>query len=257
LSEEIAVPDAAELAKADEELAAAAIAGIKKEDLRVPMIKVGQQLTAEVASGNAESGDFIYGLTGESYGNEIDFVIVHAYKGRLYSTDDQTYVADGDVAPDSWPDEFAGKPFADIPQAEEQHKAQANAGGKWGSGPEIQSTHNFIGFVVSDPGLPARLSLKGTSTRAAEKINTLISFTGKAPWANQVHLKTLLKTNTRDQPYYVVEATQGEQNDAATVAKAQELARQVQAAARIATAGSEDDDPKPKAKGKPKGGVDL
>lgn len=255
-------PSAEELAKRDEALVSGALANIDAGELQLPRLKVGQQGTTEVADGKAKSGDFINSVTGKSYGDETEFITVYYYKGRLFADDasGQTYSAhDQDVAPDNWPDQFAGKPFKDIPEAEEQHKARANDPDddfQWGSGPEIQTTHNFIGFIPGE-ALPVRLSLKGTSTPAADKIKTLMNFAGKSPWASSVKLATKLKGDK--QPYYVVTATLGEQSTPDLIAQAQDLAQQVQDAEKITSAdGDEDDTPaKPGKAETPKGGVDL
>ena len=263
MSKEIAeTPDAAELAAVDEQLAAGALKNIDSADLQLPRLKVGQSGTTEVKAGDAKAGDFVNGVTGKSYGDETEFVAVYYYKGRLLSDDNsgQTYSAhDTDVAPDNWPDEYAGKSFKDIPQAEEQHKAAANDPDNdavWGSGPLIQTTHNFVGFIPGEE-LPVRLSLKGTSTRAADKIKTLMSFAGKSPWANAIRLSTQLKGDK--QTYYVVEATLGSQSTPELVAQAQAVAQQVQAAQSISSADGDEDDAAPAKKRPetPMGGVDL
>lgn len=219
-------PSAAELEKQDAELSQQALGNIDRTSLKLPMIVITQQLTAEVTDREIESGRWLNKVTGEDFGEDIEFVPAYYYKGRFYSPKDEerTYNADGPVAPDNWPDEFAGKNFADIPQAEEQHKAQANAeGGEWGSGPAIQTTHNFIGYLTQYPGIPVRISLKSTSSSAAEKINNIALFAGSY-WSNVFNLSVAGRRNKKDQPYFVCTVRKGDQTDNDQRALAREIA---------------------------------
>ena len=223
-----------ELTQREENLAAGALAAVDKTKLTFPVIKLTQQLTKEVASGDVESGHFLNTLTERDYGESVDLVISHYYKGRFYSPkgEDNTWVANGPAAPSSWPEKYADKPFADIPDAEENFKARVNAGEiPWGSGPPITTTHNYIGFVPDEPELPVRLSLMRTSAPAADKINTLLLFGGGTPWSKVIRLETKLKTDKQDRPFYVVQASQAGPTDAeqrATASDYAELAQQRQ-----------------------------
>lgn len=251
----------AELAQREEELVAGALAGIDSEDLALPVLKVTQQLSGEVTRGDAESGQFVNSITGDVYGDSVDFVVVHYFKGRFYAPEDEerVYVAQGEIAPSNWPDGLAGKRFADLPLAEEQWKARSNDPDddqEWGSGPPIQTTRNFIGFVTEDPDTPVRLSLKGSSTPAAKKIETIMRF-GGAPWRQTIKLTTDSRENKRKQPYFVVVARKGEPTDAPTREKALELA-QIAQEAEFKLVGDEADEGKgAKRSEKPKGGIDV
>lgn len=221
------VPSAAELEKQDAELAQAALANIDRSAVSVPMIVLTQQLTKEVENREIESGRWLNKVTGEDLGDEISLVIGYYYVGRFYSPkdQDQTYNAQGPVAPANWPSEFAGKHFADIPQAEEQHKAAANDPdnpAEWGSGPEIETTHNFIGFLPEYPDVPVRVSLKSTSAPTAQKVNDIATF-ASSYWLNTFDLGIVKKTNKRDQPYFVATARKGEQTTPEQRAAAREV----------------------------------
>lgn len=220
-------PTAAELEKRDDELNQRALANIDKSDLSLPMVVLTQQLTVEVTDGEIESGRWLNKVTGEDLGDEIQFVVGYYYKGRFYSPDDEdrSYNASGPVAPDNWPSEFAGKNFADIPQAEEQHKARANDPEddfKWGHGPEIETTHNFIGFLVEYPGVAVRISLKSTSSAAAEKINNIATFAGSY-WLNAFKFGAAKRENAKGQPYFVATVAKGEQTTPEQRADAREI----------------------------------
>lgn len=200
-----------ELEAQDAKLAAGALAAVDTAKLVFPVIKLTQQLTKEVAAGDVQSGRFYNTLTEEDYGESVDLVIAHYYKGRFYSPrgEDNSWTANGPIAPSSWPEKYADQPFADLPDAEENFKARVNAGEiPWGSGPPITTTHNYIGYVPSQPELPVRLILQRTSAPAADKINTLLLFGGGAPWSKVIHLETKLKSDKQDRPYYVVQASQ-------------------------------------------------
>jgi hypothetical protein len=258
-------PDAKALAERDAELAAGAVAGIDKQDLVLPAIKPTQSLTREVVDGEVEAGVWFNTVTGEDYGKELEFVIVGYAKGRFYvhnrnEDGERTYVASGDTAPDSWPEEYAGRKFVDIEDAEEVWKKRANDPDddhEFGKGPPITTTHNYVGFVLSEPGLPARLGLSRTSAPAAKKINTILRFGNRSPWASAIKLSLELR-EVRNKPFYVAKATQGSQSPPEVIEAAQKLAYEVQQAGAFALDGTEVEDADKGASEKPKtpaGGV--
>lgn len=251
-----------DLAARDSELAQAALAGIHKEDLQLPVIKVTQQLSREVTDGDVESGHFVNTLTGEDLGTEIELVVCHYFRGRFFAPregefEGRTFVAGGDTAPSTWPAEYAGQKFVDIPDAEETYRDRVNSGEiEWGRGPAITTTHNYIGYLLSDPGVPVRVSLMRTSAPAARKINTLISFGNRSPWNAAIKLEAELRQDKQQRPFYVVKATQGRQTSADEIAAAQNLAIEAQSAAFQLTGDEQlaDSPSKPKT---PKGGIDV
>lgn len=252
-----------DLAKRDEELAAGALAGIHKEDLQLPVIKVTQQLSREVTDGDAESGHFVNTLTGEDLGSEIELVVCHYFRGRFFAPregefEGRTFVAGGDTAPSTWPAQYAGQKFVDIPDAEESYRERVNAGEiEWGRGPSITTTHNYIGFLLDDPGIPVRVSLMRTSAPAARKINTLISFGNRSPWNAAIKLEAELRQDKQQRPFYVVKATQGRQTTAEEISQAQTLALEAQSAAFQLTGDeqlAENKSDKPKT---PAGGIEV
>lgn len=264
-------PGAELTAQQEQDLIAKIVGKIDESDLVLPAIKITQQMTTEVAKGNVPAGIFLNTVTGEEYGSTIEFVVVDYNRGRFYvanrgEDNEQSYVASGEVAPDNWPEEFAGKVFADIPEAEEQHKARSNAGEiPWGRGPAIVTTHNFVGFVKTqgedgevEYSAPARLGLSRTSAPAAQKILSTMRFGGKAPWANAYKL-TLNQDEKGGKVYYSASAVQGSQSDAPTVAHAQKLAVLVAQSGEVRLDGSEvDDADKPAAApATPEGGVKI
>lgn len=206
-------PEAGELAPigAEEQaLVDAARSNIDRSKLVLPALKLTQSLTGEVQSGDAEPGEFINSLTGENYGDHVELVVSALFDGRFFSSDGNNYAAQGDIAPDSWPDEYAGKPFADIADAEEQWKAAVNANEHpWGKGPPISTTHNFVGLVVgSESALPVRLSLMRAANPAAFKLQTLI-YSARAPWDHTFVLKAKREVNAKNQAYFVPDVSQG------------------------------------------------
>lgn len=170
-------------------------------ELVVPLLKIGQALTREVQDGEADAGEYIESLTGAVLGTEVEFVVASFHQGRFYAPKDsgRTYVASGDIVPDSWsPDPHVGRPFSEHPDAEEQFKAAVNAGDReWGKGPPIQTTLNFTGAIV-DNEVPVRLSLKSTHVKVGRKWVTLIR-TLRAPWDNVFELGTARVTNKAGQ----------------------------------------------------------
>jgi hypothetical protein len=256
----------AELAEGDaQRLAQAAIADIDPSDLQLPVIKIIQQMSKENTNGDAEPGTFFNTVTSESYGDELEFVIVRYAKGRFYvhnrdQEDERSFVANGKVAPDTWPEQYAGKTFVDIPDAEEQWKARSNAGEQeWGKGPPIVTTHNFVGFVADEPGVPARLGFSRTSAPAAKKVLSILSFSNREAWDSTFKFKLIPETK-RNKTFYVAKSAQGAQTDVETRGAAQQLAALIEKAGSFALTGDEVEDAD-KSKGEkpqaPAGGVKV
>lgn len=186
--------------------------GIKSDEIALPLIKLAQGLSKEVQAGKAKAGEYVNSVTGAVYGGELELVIVDRFKGRFFSTkgSSKAWVANGDVAPDHWPDEYAGQPFVDLADAEEQFKEAVNRGDReWGSGPPISTTENYIGFVRGEYDVPVRVSLMRTSRPAAVTINTLIKLQ-RAPWDAFVKLGTEDNINAEGQKSHKVTASEGE-----------------------------------------------
>jgi hypothetical protein len=154
-----------------------------------PILKIGQPLTREVQSEQAEAGEFINTLTGEGIGTKIGFIVAYYQKGRFAADRDsgRAYVAFGTTIPEAWADlvgeEFVGTPFDEYPDAEETYKERVNRKEiPWGKGPLVSTTHNFTGLALVDPvegsdeepePQPVRLSLQRTNMPAVRRILTL------------------------------------------------------------------------------------
>lgn len=227
---EVRPTELAEVSAEEQALADAVKGGIDRSKLKLPALKLTQALTKEVESGDAKAGEFLNSLTGESYGESAEIVIASVFNGRFFSEDGKNYAAQGDVAPDNWPEEYAGKSFADIPDAEEQWKLAVNENEHpWGSGPPIATTYNFVGYVVGHEELPVRLSLMRAATPAASKINTLLA-AARAPWDRGIVVRAVRDVGKGDKPYYNYEISQGEITTPELRQKTVELAQQLLAA---------------------------
>lgn len=258
MTTELSKKDSQELEARGEAAAAGALAGIDRTKLKLPLIKLAQPGSNEVSDGDAEAGTFINSLTGENLGETVELVIVHAFGGRFYSPDDedQTYVASGDVAPSSWPEKYAGKLFADIPDAHEQWDRRSNDPNdshQWGSGPLIQTTHNYVGYRPEEPSLPVRVSLKGTSSKTAGKIDSLLIFAGQ-PWNTVVSFGSARRESRKGKPYFVWTAEQVRQTTAEERERGIELSLLSQEAEHRYTG---DDAEKAPAPAKAAGGIDV
>jgi hypothetical protein len=271
-STEIAERDEAALAVADETTAAIAAAQAEEygdEPLQTPILKIGQGLTREVAEGEAEVGEFINTLTGDSLGTVVEFVVAYYNRGRFASEkkSGRAYVAFGSTIPQSWEPlvgaEFVGTPFAEYPEAEEQFKAAVNAKEReWGEGPLVSTTHNYTGLVLveGEDGVvepePVRLSLKRIDVPAHRKLSTLLRavLRNKPTWDKVVRLATTGRDFGRNTAYtidptgvrFVRDTTPEERAYAAEVAQAVLAGRTVSADAEAAT---EDKPAEPKASG--------
>jgi hypothetical protein len=199
------------ISKQEQELALATHADLEGDtDLVVPVLKICQSLTAEVVEGEAKPGDFVNSLTQENFGSEVGFIIAAYQKGRFYSDKDtgRSYAAMGEVAPESWPEEYAGRAFTSLDDAEERFRDAVNAGDiEWGTGPKISTTHNFIGFAENSP-VPVRLSLMRTNAPAARKLKTMLRFS-QAFWDQVFILRTEKKTSNRNEPFQALMVKQG------------------------------------------------
>jgi hypothetical protein len=267
MSTDIEAPSKSALpAEVDESLLAAqGLAQIDDEDLVLPVIQLTQQLSRAVTDGKVPSGHFYDATAGKDYGENLEFIIVAYAKGRFYvhnrdKDDERTFVASGRVAPDTWPEPYAGQTFADISDAEEQWKARANAGEiEWGKGPPIVTTHNFVGFPVGEEGSAARLGLSRTSAPTARKILTAMRMSQRPQWASTFVLSTKVREKG-GKPFFVVQAEQGRQTTPEEVEAAKVLAYQIQQAGQFALTGDEVEEADKAAQAKPKapaGGVSV
>jgi hypothetical protein len=212
-STDVATPTSAEVAVQDPELLALQAQQDAEIDevglFQTPILKIGQPLTREVQAGDAEEGEFINTLTGESIGNKVSFIVAYYQRGRFAADRDsgRAYVAFSDTIPDAWADlvgeEFVGTPFTEYPDAEEKYKARVNAKEiEWGKGPLVSTTHNFTGLALvegesGDEIQPVRLSLQRTNMPAVRKILTL----KKASLRNRPFWEKVFDLGTEKKPF--------------------------------------------------------
>lgn len=188
---------------------------------QTPILKVCQGLTKEVKEGDAEAGEFLNTLTGESYGTAVDFIVAYFQRGRAASGKDGRYFVAiaQDTIPESWKDlvgeEFVGTPFDEYPDAEEQYKKRVNAGElEWGRGPQVSTTYNYTGLVLPPPlegddeeiePMPVRISFLRSTKGAHDKLMTLKKATlrNKPFWNVVFTLSTASKAFGRNETYIV------------------------------------------------------
>lgn len=237
----------------EEEALGAAVQGqIDRTKLKLPALKVCNGLSKE--AGEIPLGHLYNGLTVDDLGESVDIIVCGIYYGRFYSPKggDKSWSTRDEVAPAGWPEEYAGKRFTEIPDAEEQWKLATNAGEHpWGSGPPIQTTTNFICVLADQPKSPLRLSMKSSDTPTAEKIVSLIA-TGRMPW----DFLYTIEVDSRPAPngsstYYGFEAKKAGKVDAEQRQAAIEIATAYQQAAALGSVeelGEDDPDAKAEAK---------
>jgi hypothetical protein len=204
-------------------------------------------------AGRAKSGEFINSVTAESYGTKFNFVIADTFIGRFARIDGVGYNAQGAVAPDNWPAQYAGRAFVEIEDTEENFKAAVNRGEReFGHGPPISTTHNYVGLIVGEDFeeraaenrlLPVRVSLMRKNAKAAETIDYLIK-TWAAPWSRLVEFNSLLDKNAAGDQFYIAQASEGEAASTAVRSAAVDLATATQSA-RLELQGDDDDNAKP------------
>lgn len=247
-------PQGTEIVPADEAALASKIRGkVDTASLKVPLVKLAQALTNEVVDGRAKSGEFINSITTESYGGKFQFIVADTFIGRFARFQSVGYNAQGAVAPDNWPAQWAGRTFTEIEDTEENFKARVNAGEiEFGSGPPISTTHNYVGLIVTpdfdervadNRVLPVRLSLMRKNAKAAETIDYLL-LTWAAPWARTIEVSSSLDKNASGDQFYVAQVSEGEAATTAQRAAAVSLATAAQSA-KLELQGSDDDNDKP------------
>lgn len=201
------------LAAEEAALVAANQAEVDSSDFTVPVLKLAQPLTDEVTSGEARPGQFILSLTGDAYDGGFEFIVAGKGKGRFRPGRDgeRTLVAyDTNIVPDSWTDDpYKGQPFSEHPDAEEQYAARVNAGDQvWGSGPPIQTTYNFTGYIIGEE-VPVRISLRRTSAPTAKKWNMVLDAVLRGRYWDKVFTVTSVQQKNDKGAFYVAEAKLG------------------------------------------------
>lgn len=227
---------------------------------QTPILKVCQALTKEVKAGDAEAGEFLNTLTGESYGTSVEFIPSFFQFGRAGSNKTGRYfVAIGtDVFPEHWKDlvgeEFVGTRFDEHPDAEEQYKHRVNTKQiEWGKGPLISTTYNYTGLVIPaavegedevvEP-LPVRISFLRSTKGAHDKLQTLKKATRlrhKPWWDSAFQLSTESKSFGRNDSFIVNvkrlrDTTEDEKLSAVELAQAVMAGRTVDNAEAVADA---------------------
>lgn len=265
-SQAVAAREAADLAQNElaDSLAGQNQAEVDAADIQIPLLKIGQPLTAEVTEGDATAGEFINALTREGLGDEVDFVVAGYNKGRFFHGDRATgrraRKAYG-VKNVPWSDDpHYGEPFAEHPDAEETYSARVNAGEiEWGKGPKISTTYDFTGFVISglDEGeepIPVCLSLMRMNSKAAKKWATLLQAVLRGRyWDAVFHLSTERVSNAQG-TYYVVNVKQSRKTTPDEKQQALNLAL-VLRNRNVSVVGDDDSDSKPAAEPAAAGGM--
>lgn len=231
----------AALAAEEEALVAANQSEVDSSDFTVPILKLAQPLTGEVTSGDARPGQYVLGLTGETFDGPFEFVVAGKGRGRFRPGRDgeRTLVAyDTNTVP--WKDDpFYGKPFSEHPDAEEQYKARVDAGDQeWGKGPSIQTTFNYTGYIIGSE-VPVRISLRRTSAPAARKWNTLLDAVLRGRYWDKVFTVSSELQKNEKGTYYVATVSIGRpataEEKTAAIGLATALRNQ-----RVVTVGEED-----------------
>lgn len=233
-----------EISAEEAALIAANQSEVDASEFVVPILKLAQPLTDEVTAGTAKAGEFVLGLTGESFDAPIEVIISGKGKGRFRpgGKGQRTLVAyDTPTVP--WKDDpHYGQPFAEHPDAEEQYKARVDAGEiEWGSGPPIQTTYNYTGYVVGNE-VPVRLSLRRTSAPAARKWNTLLDAVLRGRFWDKTFIVGSEQQKNDNGAYYVVTSKLGRPTTPEEKKQAIQLATALRNQS-VKTVGDEEDRP--------------
>jgi hypothetical protein len=235
-----------------EEALAASIkeeAGAQLSELIVPRLKVGQALTKEVDSGDAEVGDLINSLTGEVYGTTVQIIPVDFYKSRSWKKDTDSpklFSQKGEtVIPWEEHPEF-GKAFVDADDAEEQYRIAVRANLKdWGRGPGISTVYNVLGLIVAEDGevevFPVRLPLERALAKAGRNLFSMLTI-ARAPWDAVYEVTTVKARSKRNEPYTDVRIAKVRPTTPEERQAAVEVAQAIHGGAAIFEDGPEEDE---------------
>ena len=223
-------------------LVAANQADVNPNEFIVPILKLAQPLTDEVTNGEAKPGEYVLGLTGETFAGPFEFIVAGKGKGRFRPGRDgqRTLVAyDTNLVP--WKDDpFFGQPFSEHPDAEEQYSARVDKGEiEWGSGPPIQTTFNYTGYIIGSE-VPVRISLRRTSAPAAKKWNTLLDAVLRGRYWDKVFAVSSEQQKNAKGAYYTAKIELGRQANAAEKQQAIGLATALRNQ-QVTTVGETDD----------------
>lgn len=137
-------------------------------DMVLPRFKIAQALTKEVQDGDAKAGDIINSVTGESYGNTLEFVVLSYRKGQMFlqpgagllcrSSDGKTAWGDPEMTGEQGPRECATCPFR-----------------KWvdRTPPPCAETHNYL-ILLPETLEAGMLTLMKSGVKPAKVLNTMI-----------------------------------------------------------------------------------
>lgn len=228
----------------EEALVAANQADVDASEFVIPILKLAQPLTDEVTAGDAKAGDFVLGLTGDTYSPPVEFIVAGKGRGRFRpGRDGQRTLTAYDTPTVPWKeDPFFGQPFAEHPDAEEQFRAKVDAGDiEWGSGPPIQTTFNYTGYIVGSD-VPVRLSLRRTSAPAARKWNTLLDAVLHGRYWDKTFILGSEQQKNQGGVYYIVTTQLGRQTTADEKSQAIRLAMALRSQS-VTTVGDENDAP--------------
>ena len=202
---------------------------LQAKDMSMPFLRVGQDKTPLVESGQVEEGNFYNTLTGESYGESVAVIILHAMTGQLrfgdYGADEGILCRSDDGITAAQPNgkDAKGKPTADCSLCVLKDWTKHERTGK-DSPPEC-ARHSKFFVLAGDNHDVCILDLSNTNFPAARKLNTMLgqlAAQGLDAFARQFVL-TAKKVTGGKFTYHIMEATQGEFADEATFLKAEKV----------------------------------
>lgn len=257
---------AAAQADLEKQLAAENQANIDQADLQIPLLKIGQALTDEVASGDARAGEFINALTREGLGDKIEFVVAKYSKGRFDHGNRQegkrARKAYGTKTVPWTDDPFVGLPFTDHPDGEEQYSKRVNAGEiEWGKGPRISTTFDFTGHVVSgleegEEPIPVCLSLMRLNKKQAQKWVTLLDAVLRGRYWDETFVLTTEQQRNDSGNYYTISIRRGRKTEPDEKQRATSLALALRHQ-NVEFVGESDESASPKAQPAAEGALEV
>lgn len=252
--------DLVEISAEEQALIAANQAEVDASEFVIPILKLAQPLTDEVSAGKARPGEYVLPLTGQSFEGPVEVVISGKGKGRFKpgGKGQRTLVAyDTATVPETWGDDpFVGQPFAEHPDAEEQYKAAVDRKERqWESGPPIQTTFNYTGYIVGED-VPIRLSLRRTSAPTARKWNTLLDAVLNGRFWDKVFVLDSEQQKNDQGAFYVATVELGRAATAEEKQKAIKLAVALRNQ-QVRTVGEEASDDAPTVEPDAAGGLDV
>jgi len=158
------------------------------EDMQIPRAKLAQGTTREVKEGTAQIGHFINSISGQDYGDSIEFIASTLLKQRFKFTSDGMFdCVSFDLVTGSKHGSCGDCNYKEF---------QTENGEKKERGPECGTVFAYLGIIVKGEDFidgPLVFGISGTSTPIAKRLNTIFKMAKCNRWERRISFSSVLK----------------------------------------------------------------